>query len=168
MTTPQNVLPTLTRGASAERLTRDPACLITLLAEAGAGGHGLTANRSTFRTGADGAPPHVHRHMSELFYVLDGALQVLVGDEVIVLEAGDLLVVPPGTPHAFAAPRGREADVLFVFSPGRERFDYYRLLDRAHVGEATWDEVGATSDRFDNHYVDSPAWAAARAAAAAA
>ena len=161
MTTP---LPQLTRGATARRLTEDPGCVITLLADAGATGGALTANRSTFRTGADGAPPHVHDHMTELFYVLDGALQVLVGDEVIVLEAGDLLAVPPGTPHAFAAAPGREADVLFVFTPGRERFAYYELLDRAHAGDASFDDLAATQERFDNRYVDSAAWAAARAA----
>ncbi len=69
--------------------------------------------------------------------------------QVTVLEAGDLLVVPPGTTHAFAAAPGRTADVLFVFAPGRERFEYYRLLDRLHRGEGSWSELDATQERFD-------------------
>ena len=55
-----------------------------------------------------------------MFFVLEGALEVLIGDEITVLEAGDLLVVPPGTTHAFAAAPDRTADVLFVFAPGRD------------------------------------------------
>jgi mannose-6-phosphate isomerase-like protein (cupin superfamily) len=164
MTTSQELSPTLTRAADAEALTGDPGCLITLLADAASTCGALTSNRSAFAKGADGAPPHSHEHLTELFFVLDGALQVLVGDEITVLEAGDLLVVPPGTTHAFAAAPGRTADVLFVFTPGRERFEYYRHLDRLHRGEGSWDELDATQDRFDNHSCESTAWQAARGA----
>jgi hypothetical protein len=68
------------------------------------------------------------------------------------------LFVAPNTPHAFAPADGRDADFLVVITPGKPRFDYYRLLDRVHRGEATWQEVGETQDRYDNHYVDSPVW----------
>jgi len=95
-----------------------------------------------------------------LFLVLDGVLRVLVDREVQLLAAGDLLVVPPGVAHAFEAAPGCSAEVLFVLAPARERFDYYRLLDRVHRGAADPAEIGASQDRFDNHYVDSPAWAA--------
>ncbi len=42
------------------------------------------------------------------------------------------------------------------------RFDHYRLLDRVQRGQADPAEIRASRDRFDNHYVDSPAWRAAR------
>jgi hypothetical protein len=29
-----------------------------------------------------------------------------------------------------------------------------------HRGEATWQDVGETQEHFDNHYVESPVWAA--------
>jgi quercetin dioxygenase-like cupin family protein len=122
----------------------------------------LTAHRCEFRSGGEGAPPHTHTRASELFLVVDGALRVLVDQEITVLRTGDLLVVPPNVPHAFEAVPGHDADVLFVLAPARERFAYYRLLDRVHRGHGDWAEVGATQDRFDNHYVDSPAWEAAR------
>jgi len=71
--------------------------------------------------------------------------------------------VPPHLPHAFAAPPGRDADLLIVLTPGIERFDYFRLLDRLGRGTATLDDLLASQDRFDNHFLDSPAWRAARA-----
>jgi mannose-6-phosphate isomerase-like protein (cupin superfamily) len=152
----------LARASEAETLTGDPGGVITLLADASSTGGALNAHRSTFRDGYDGAPPHYHERSSELFFVVGGSLQVLLDDEVVVLNQGDFLVVPPGVPHAFAAAGGADADVLFVFSPGIERFEYYRLLDRVHRGDGTWQEVAETQDRFDNHYVDSPVWTAAR------
>jgi hypothetical protein len=35
-------------------------------------------------------------------------------------------------------------------------FDYYRLLERVYRGEASVEEIRASSQRYDNHYVDSP------------
>lgn len=153
---------TLVRAARAEVLDSDPASVITLLLDPEHTGGTLTSNRTLLKSGTAGAPPHMHAHSGELFFVLDGALEMLVGDELQTLHKGDMLFVPPGTPHAFAPAEGRDADFLVVITPGRPRFDYYRLLDRVHRGEATWAEVGETQDRFDNHYVDSPVWAGRR------
>jgi mannose-6-phosphate isomerase-like protein (cupin superfamily) len=149
----------LVRATEAEVLAADPANVMTLLADADQTGGVLTSNRSLMRAGSDGAPPHRHERQSELFFVLAGELDVLLGDEVTTLTAGDFLVVPAGVPHAFAPTKDRDADVLFVFTPAVERFEYYRLLDRVYGGEASWDELAKTSDRFDNHYVESDIWA---------
>jgi mannose-6-phosphate isomerase-like protein (cupin superfamily) len=159
--------PLLTRSAGAEVLDGDPGSVITLLADASGTGGALNSHRSLFRDGFDGAPPHYHERSAELFFVLSGALQVLLDEEIVTLHEGDFLVVPPGLPHAFAAAPGSDADVLFVFGPGVERFDYYRLLDRIHRGDGSWQEIHDTQQRFDNHYVDRPVWAEARKAAAA-
>ncbi|MFF8679327.1 cupin domain-containing protein [Streptomyces sp. NPDC015237] len=155
----------LTRRATAETCA-DPSSVMTLLADSHPAAGGFTSYRSTFARGAAGAPAHFHTRASELFFVISGALQVLVGEEVTVLSEGDFLAVPPHTPHAFAAAPGCEADVLFVFTPGMDRFDYLRLLGRVMRGEADPKEIAESSERFDNHYVDSPAWRAALEASA--
>jgi quercetin dioxygenase-like cupin family protein len=162
MNTGTNYAPLLARRSTTEVLTGDPAGTIALIADSATTGGTHTVNRSTFATGADGAPPHFHTRASELFVVLAGRLQVLLGEEVHVLEKGDVLLVPPHVPHAFGAAPGAEADVLFVFTPGMDRFDYYRLLDRVHRGEADPAEIAASQDRFDNHYVESPLWRTTR------
>ena len=151
---------TLVRAAQAEVLDSDPASVITLLLDPGHTGGALTSNRTLLRHGTAGAPPHLHTRSGELFFVLGGALELLVGEQLHALGPGDVLFVPPHTPHAFAPAGDADADFLVVITPGKPRFDYYRLLDRVHRGEATWDQVAATQDRFDNHYVDSPVWAA--------
>ncbi|MFG1891508.1 cupin domain-containing protein [Micromonospora sp. NPDC049051] len=157
--------PVHVRAADATVLADGPTSLITLLADAGATGDALTANRATLHRGSPGAPPHLHTRAAESFFVLDGVLEVLVGDEIRTLRRGDFLVVPAGTPHAFAPARDEAADVLVVFTPGIDRFDYYRLLERVHRGEADPAEIAASGERFDNHYVDSPLWRARSEAA---
>ncbi|TVL91317.1 cupin [Streptomyces sp. SAJ15] len=157
MNTQTTFAPILTRAADAET-TSDPSSVMTLLADFGTAGSPITSYRSTFAKGAVGAPAHFHTRASEMFFVIGGALEVLLGEELTVLEAGDFLLVPPHTPHAFAAAPGAEADVLFVFTPGMPRFDYLRLLGRVMRGEASPQEIKDSSELYDNHYVDSPVW----------
>lgn len=146
------------RASTVEVLRGDPGSVISLLADPEHTDGALTANRSLLRRGSPGAPPHLHQRSAELFYVLDGALDVLISDEITTLHPGDLLVVPPGVPHAFAPTSDSDADVLVVFTPGTARFDYYRLLDRLHRGQATAQDITDSQERFDNHYVTSATW----------
>jgi mannose-6-phosphate isomerase-like protein (cupin superfamily) len=44
---------------------------------------------------------HVHHVDDECWYVLDGRLGFVVGDEEIVAPAGSAVFVPRGTPHSF-------------------------------------------------------------------
>ncbi|MER7506328.1 cupin domain-containing protein [Nonomuraea pusilla] len=129
-----------------------------LLLDAGDTGGALSTLRMTLAEGADGATPHTHTTASELFYVLGGRLRVLSGEDVLTLEEGDMAVVPPHVAHAFAAAPGHGADLLIVITPGVERFDYFRLLDRLRRGEATLEELLASQERYDNHFVRSAAW----------
>jgi quercetin dioxygenase-like cupin family protein len=157
-TTPAPTTAHLLRAADTEILTGDPGGTIALLADADDTGGALTAHRSTFLAGADGAPPHLHTRATELFVVLGGALEVLLDEELVTLHTGDVLAIPPLLPHAFGAAPGADAEVLFVLTPGRPRADYYRLLDRVHRGTADPAEIAASQERFDNHYVDTPLW----------
>jgi mannose-6-phosphate isomerase-like protein (cupin superfamily) len=147
--------PIVIRATDAEVLS---ASGVTLFADVpDTDGH-LTSHRSIFKPGKEGAPPHLHKQASELFFVLAGALRVLVGDNITTLGHGDFLVVPPDTPHAFEAAGSEETEVLFVLTQAKPRFDYYRLLEGVYRGETDPAELGKTSELFDNHYVESPAW----------
>ena len=152
--------PVLVRADQAETVVDGPTSLITLLADAPETGGAVTINRATLAVGSTGAPAHTHTRAAESFFVLDGELQVLVDERIVHLTKGDLLLVPPGTTHAFAPPHGKAADVLVVFTPGMRRFDYYRLLEQVHVGEVEPAAIGASSEEFDNHYATSDVWAA--------
>ena len=150
--------PVLVRAGDTEVLEADPTGSIALLVDSGPANGLLSSHRSVFRRGSEGAPPHFHKRSAEVFYLLAGSLQVLLGDELVTLVEGDFLLVPPNTTHAFAPPAGAEADVLFALLPGVPRHDYYRLLDRIYSGDADWQEIRDSQERFDNFYVESAAW----------
>lgn len=50
----------------------------------------------------DQARRHVHHGFDEAFYVLDGELEVLEGNERRVLTTGELAFIPAGTVHTSA------------------------------------------------------------------
>ncbi|MUM19863.1 cupin domain-containing protein [Mycobacterium sp. CBMA271] len=112
--------------------------------------------------GADGAAPHFHTRSTELFYLVSGRLEILAGDHIEVLEQGDTLLVPRLMPHAFGATTDSDASIFTVLSPGVQRFDYFRLLDRIVHGEADISELEATPEIYDNHFTKSPVWTEGR------
>jgi quercetin dioxygenase-like cupin family protein len=66
----------------------------------------------------EGVPPHRHRAMEELFYVLEGTYDFTFDERVEHVEAGDLLFVPRGTMHGFSNVGGTPARLFDVHSPG--------------------------------------------------
>ncbi|MFI9154843.1 cupin domain-containing protein [Streptomyces sp. NPDC053367] len=147
----------LVRDADAETVGEDPVA-VKLLADSSASGGALSTVRVTLGEGADGARPHLHRNSAEMFFLLDGEAELLSGEDVITAERGDLVIVPPGRPHAFAAPPGSTADLLIVITPGVERFDYFRHLQRIRLGEAGPESLLEVQELYDNHFLRSPAW----------
>ena len=97
-----------------------------------------------------------------MFYVLDGRVDLLSGTEIVKAEAGDVIVIPPRIAHAFAAERGSTADILIVIAPGVERFEYFRQLTRIARGEEKPESLRDIQDIYDNFFLNSPEWNAAR------
>jgi mannose-6-phosphate isomerase-like protein (cupin superfamily) len=64
----------------------------------------------------DQAPLHVHHASDEAFCVLEGRLEVQVGDERRALRAGEHVVVPAGTAHTFATVGDEPVSVFAVMT----------------------------------------------------
>lgn len=73
-------------------------------------------------TADGGVPPHVHEHEDECFYVLDGAIRVMCGDEEFDLGPRSFAFLPRAIRHAWDVTSG-SATVLIITVPGGfERF----------------------------------------------
>jgi len=151
----------LVRAADAEVIGFAPQT-VRLLADSSSTGGRLSTQRVTLRGGADGASPHHHANSAELFYVLSGSVQLLAGDRVHVAGEGDLAVVPPGLPHAFAAAPASDTDLLIVITPGVERFEYFRHLARIAAGQQPAGSLLDVQALYDTFFDHSPAWRQAR------
>ena len=64
-----------------------------------------------------GPPPHVHSREEEGFYILEGEITFLVGEERIVATAGVFANMPVGTPHSFKNESNRAAKMLISVAP---------------------------------------------------
>ena len=75
-----------------------------------------------------GSPPHVHARYDETFYVVEGRLEFVLGDESFTLEIGDFMRVPSGTRHAFRNNTDKPVEMLVGLIPGgmEELFYKYR------------------------------------------
>ena len=71
-------------------------------------------------------PTHHHPH-EQAGMLLEGEMELTIGDETRLCQAGDMFIVPSGVPHR-AQPMNGPALVLDVFSPPRE--DYVELANR--------------------------------------
>lgn len=75
-----------------------------------------------------GAEVPLHHHPHEQGGVLlQGRMELTIGEETRVVEAGSLFLIPPNVPHRAIALDG-PCTVLDVFSPVRE--DYAELVNR--------------------------------------
>ena len=111
---------------------------------------------------------HVHRAGQELFYVLEGQLDLLAfepqrrsedwhewessaGTRFLHGGPGSLLFIPPGCPHAFSNPTDRPARVLFQAAPsGHEDYlDELAALLREARGRPDPKAVAELRRRYD-------------------
>ena len=78
----------------------------------------LTLMDNTIAAGFPGPIPHRHRRMVDSFYVLDGTLTLLAGEEPVDAAAGTFAAMPPGARHTFSNPSADPVRVLNVMAPG--------------------------------------------------
>ena len=70
------------------------------------------------RPHTDGPGAHLHEQNDEIFYVLAGQPEILVGDQWVALESGGFVLIPRGILHDFRNRTDEEAGLLNVFIPG--------------------------------------------------
>jgi len=90
----------------------------------------LHATRARFGPRREGADLHVHRHHTDVFYVLEGELTVRLGPEGdrAVVPAGTHARVPPLVVHGFANETEQDLHYLNFHVPGVGFADYLRAL----------------------------------------
>ena len=84
-----------------------------------------------------GPGAHSHEHNEELFYVFEGTMTFLVGEQHIDAPVGSFLRVPAGVTHDFENNTPHRTGVFNVFIPGGFEsnmaaiVEWYRSLDQS-------------------------------------
>jgi mannose-6-phosphate isomerase-like protein (cupin superfamily) len=89
------------------------------------------------------APMHVHRSDDEAWFVLTGRLGFRVGDEEREVGAGESILVPRGTPHAYWNATSEPSRYLLVMTPR-----IHRLIEALHAGDR--DDYGRIFEEHDS------------------
>ena len=72
-----------------------------------------------------GVPTEMHREHDEIMHVLEGEGEFRIGDRVVPVKPGDVIVAPSGTPHG--AKTGGLV-LLSIFAPGQDMTNFDRVV----------------------------------------
>src|SRR5918992_4619855 len=105
----------------------------------------LSVNEVNAQGPFEGASPHFHKEHVDVFFVLEGELEVLNGTETVRAGAGTSVVVPPGIVHGFDNRGPGGVRYLNIHAPDGGFIEYIRRI--------TGDGVRVDWDSYD---VDGP------------
>ena len=77
---------------------------------------------------------HIHRETAEIFYVVEGEVELVVGDETLTAQAGTTALVPTEVVHAFSNTSSRQLVLLIMFCPADSREKYFEGLAELTAG----------------------------------
>ena len=84
-----------------------------------------------------GPPPHYHKKMQEIFYVLEGELEFILAGKSINAPAGTLVAIAKNDVHTFKNSLDSMAKFLIWFSPGG--FEQYFIdMEDLVKTESSW------------------------------
>lgn len=101
----------------------------------------------------EGPSPHIHKKMTEIFYVVEGELELVLNQNTITAAAGTLMSVPENTPHGFSNRSSRRAKFLIMFCPADSREKYFEgLAELKKDGrEPSQEELLELMQKFDQY-----------------
>ena len=82
---------------------------------------GVTVGRVVIKRGCSN-PRHSHHNCEEVLHLLQGKLEHTMGDDTIILKAGDTLVVRASVPHSAVSIGDDDADMIVAYSSGVRDF----------------------------------------------
>lgn len=104
-----------------------------------------------------GPPQHIHKAEEEAFYVLEGEVNVKVGEQTIRGTVGSFVLIPRGTVHTFWNAGSTPAKLLGIFSPaGFEQF-FVEVVGDGEIDTATFVQRGmAVAQKYNLQIVGPP------------
>lgn len=124
---------------------------VMLSSEENAGG--VTVYEFQVPPKSPGSPPHTHTLEDEYFYVLEGELSALSGDEVLTLGPGDFAALNRGNTHMFW--NGSDAPVRLIMATTGGSFEKFMAETGPRVADAkpqSPEEFGAVIGQLAAEY----------------
>ncbi len=100
-----------------------------------------------------GPPPHKHLWSDETFYILDGTITFLIGDEIKSAGKGSFINIPRGTRHHFRTLVAPSRTLILIVPAGLEGF-FREMGTGLAAGRTALETMTALSSRYDSHPVE--------------
>ena len=91
---------------------------------------------------SDGPPLHFHKTFSEKFEVIEGTLYLQVGKEKKILNPGESIFVPNGTPHRFYNLSNDLVKFKITFQPGHTGMENFIKIIYSLAQDGLTDKKG--------------------------
>lgn len=157
----QNPEPTLLAPEEGKRIAPKPGAAILFKAWGKRDPGDYELAEFFMAAGHEGPKPHVHRTHEELFYVLQGDVEFLAGQQSTQLGPGSALFVPPGSVHAFRNCGTGDARFLLVVSPSGLHRYFQEIAEMNTAGTLSPAAMTELRLKYDTEEVDV-AWAAGK------
>ena len=97
-----------------------------------------------FNTGA-----HYHTKIEEVFYVLEGEMDLRCGERTLKGGPGTSVFIPPGATHSFGNSGSTKCRMLLIAAPpGHEKY-FDELSDLAKAGKPDPDRLAKLREKYD-------------------
>lgn len=103
-----------------------------------------------------GVPPHQHTREAEAFYILEGAFDIVIGEETMTVGAGAFVHLPAGVPHAYRNARadGPSRALVLTVPGGFEAF--FAEMSAQPAGPPDLARVAAVAERHGVFLIPRP------------
>jgi quercetin dioxygenase-like cupin family protein len=132
-----------------ERHAAGPGAEVAIKATSENTGGSLFVSEVTIPPGFPGPPPHRHRELHDMFYVLEGTLTLRVGNETGRYGPGTFACAPPGTVHTFSNTSDAPTRFLNFNTPSGWENYIRDLAEAAQDGPLTPEGIGRVASRYD-------------------
>jgi quercetin dioxygenase-like cupin family protein len=98
---------------------------------------------------------HVHSKIEEIFYIVDGTVDIRAGEQLLHAHPGDFVLIPPGVAHGFSSAGDGPAKMVLVISPAGMHERYFEELAEllAVPGKPDSQAISELRQRFDTTQV---------------
>ncbi|MDC7997703.1 cupin domain-containing protein [Gilvibacter sediminis] len=79
-------------------------------------------------------PVHIHELEDEIFHVLEGTVELILGNETIEGNVGDIIYLPRGIKHGIKTKGTETAKVLNYVIPGKNFENFFNEMSEKKIG----------------------------------
>ena len=114
---------------------------------------------SLFEANLVGGGPgqHIHENEDEALYILEGEINIKLGDDIFVAQAGSFVLLPRNVVHTFWRGSEQPTKILVIISPPQfENFFFDAVGDEKIDGQTFGERALQLADKYKVKFVGPP------------